>query len=166
MTNYEIYCSAIRLASEIPDSDATQDYEDRAPYLIAAAAHRYAPLDVSYRRAHDLDEQQLLALNCFPLTTSFPLSDVSRSSTEKRRSFITCGSTFPSRIIILGLPEIIFLSFGNFRLSHDIMTSKQTSESIGVAPSITGISEFSIGSVAIFETRIVITSSDGWSSPS
>lgn len=76
MTNYEIYCSAIRLASEIPDSDATQDYEDRAPYLIAAAAHRYAPLDVSYRRAHDLDEQQLLALNCFPLTTSFPLSDI------------------------------------------------------------------------------------------
>ncbi len=76
MTNQEIYDSALRLASEVPDPDANEDYEDRAPYLIAAVCHRYADLDVTYRQAHGLEEQKILDINCFPLPTLFPLCTV------------------------------------------------------------------------------------------
>lgn len=76
MTNQEIYDSALRLASEVPNPDANEDYEDRAPYLIAAVCHRYAALDVLYRKAHGMDEQKILDINCFPFPTLFPLSTV------------------------------------------------------------------------------------------
>ena len=76
MTNQEIYDSALRLASEVQQSDANQDYKERAPYLIAAICYRYAPLDKLYRKANNLSEQKLLAINCFPFPTLFPLCEV------------------------------------------------------------------------------------------
>ena len=75
------------------------------------------------------------------------------------------GSIFPSFITIFGDPEVIFLMRGDFRFSHETTTSKQTSDRIGVIPTITGIFTSSSGRVAIFDTRIVITSSEGCNSP-
>ena len=76
MTNQEIYDAALRFASEVPDTNANGDYKDRAPYLISAICYKYAALDVTYRQIHGLDKQKLLAINCFPLPTTFPLSDI------------------------------------------------------------------------------------------
>ena len=75
MSNQEIYDAAIRLIGETSDSNANEDYRDRAPYLISAVCHRYAPLDVLYRQAHGLEKQKLLEINTYPLPTLFPLSD-------------------------------------------------------------------------------------------
>ena len=75
MTNQEIYDAAIRLIGETAETNVNEDYRDRATYLIAAVCHRYASLDVLYRRAHGLATQKLLAINNFPLPTLFPLSD-------------------------------------------------------------------------------------------
>ena len=76
MTNHEIYDAALRLASEVSNLDTNEDYQERAPYLIAAACHRYAGLDATYREAHELEQQKILDINCFPLTTLFPLSSI------------------------------------------------------------------------------------------
>ena len=76
MTNQEIYDAALAMACEIEDdSGANEDYEARAPYLIAAICYRYAELDVRYREAKGLDAQRLLAINCLPLGATFPLCD-------------------------------------------------------------------------------------------
>jgi hypothetical protein len=72
----EIYEASLRLSSEVSDPNANEDYRERAPYLIAAICYRYASLDTSYRQANGKEAQKLLATNCFPLTTLFPLSDV------------------------------------------------------------------------------------------
>lgn len=72
----EIYEASLHLASEVSDPNANEDYKNRAPHLIAAVCYRYAALDASYRQVNGLDQQKLLAINSFPLTTQFPLSDV------------------------------------------------------------------------------------------
>ena len=76
MTNHEIYDAALRLASEVANTGTNDDYQERAPYLIAAACHRYAALDSCYRDANGLESQKILEINCFPLTTLFPLCNV------------------------------------------------------------------------------------------
>jgi len=63
------------MACEVEDPNANEDYEERAPYLIAAICYRHAPLDVLYREANGLEAQRLLAINCLPLGASFPLCD-------------------------------------------------------------------------------------------
>lgn len=75
MTNLEIYDAALRLASEIPLSDTNEDYEARAPYLLAMICHRYAALDRVYRLVHGLEEQELLSITHLPLQIQFPLSE-------------------------------------------------------------------------------------------
>ena len=71
----EIYDGALRLAGEISLSGANEDYEERAPYLTAIICHRYGHLDRLYRKAHGLEEQNLLSLTKFPFPATFPLSD-------------------------------------------------------------------------------------------
>ena len=76
MTNQEIYDAALRLVCETSDPNENPDYKDRAPYLISAICYRYAKIDETYRLVNGLDKQKLLSVNCFPLTTQFPLSDI------------------------------------------------------------------------------------------
>ncbi|MBR7099389.1 MAG: hypothetical protein IKC59_08240 [Clostridia bacterium] len=75
MTNREIYDSALRLVCETDQLDANGDYEERATYLIPLICHRYASLDRHYRSVNGLKAQEILQINCFPLTTVFPLAD-------------------------------------------------------------------------------------------
>ena len=75
MTNQEIYDAALRLASETAALNANEDYEERAPYLIAMICHRYAALDRIYRQVHGLERQELLNITFFPFPTLFPLSE-------------------------------------------------------------------------------------------
>ena len=76
MTNQEIFSAVLHLVGENPHSEGNEDYAERAPYLIAAACYRYAFIDESYRLAYDMEKQKILSINCFPLSTLFPLSDV------------------------------------------------------------------------------------------
>ena len=71
----------------------------------------------------------------------------------------------PSDIITRGLPIISLRNFGNFSITADTITSRQTSVNIGTIPSIIGTEESSTGIAAMLDMSIVTTSSDGWSSP-
>ena len=75
MTNQEIYDAALSMACEVEVPNANEDYRERATYLIAALCYRYAPLDVRYREAQGLEKQNLLPINCLPLSATFPLCD-------------------------------------------------------------------------------------------
>ena len=73
----EIYKKALRLIGETqPDEARTEDYLERAPYILANAVNDLARLDVFYREAFSLDEQKLSAGTelCLPLSEPFPLS--------------------------------------------------------------------------------------------
>ena len=68
-------------------------------------------------------------------------------------------------IIIFGLPEIALLNFEDISDKCDIITSRHTKVKIGTTPIIIGILTSSIGSVAMLDISIVITSSEGCNSP-
>ncbi len=72
----QIYKKALRLIGEIePDDARTEDYLERAPYILANAVSELRMLDVHYRRAFKLDEQVLAPDTelCLPLSERFPL---------------------------------------------------------------------------------------------
>lgn len=74
----QIYKKALRLIGEIePDDARTEDYMERAPYILANAVSDLRMLDSYYRRAFSLGEQALNAEHelCLPLSEPFPLSD-------------------------------------------------------------------------------------------
>ena len=75
MTVQEVFDAALAMACEVEGVNTNDDYKARAPYLVAALCYRHAPLDVLYRQAKGLDEQNLLAINCLPLGATFPLCD-------------------------------------------------------------------------------------------
>ncbi len=74
----QIYKKALRLIGEIePDDARTEDYLERAPYILATAVSDLRMLDAYYRRAFSLGEQELKSeYELFlPLSEKFPLSD-------------------------------------------------------------------------------------------
>ncbi|MBQ7380607.1 MAG: hypothetical protein IJW69_00830 [Clostridia bacterium] len=74
----QIYKKALRLIGEIePDDARTEDYMERAPYILANAVSDLRMLDSYYRRAFSLGEQALNVEHelCLPLSEPFPLSD-------------------------------------------------------------------------------------------
>jgi hypothetical protein len=75
LTIQEVYDAALPLACEVEGESGNEDYEARAPYLVAALCYRYSHLDVRYREAFGLDPQRLVAINYLPLTATFPLCD-------------------------------------------------------------------------------------------
>ena len=75
MTIQEVYDAALSMACEVEGENANEDYEARTPYLVAALCYRYAHLDVRYREAFGLDKQKLVAINCLPMSATFPLCD-------------------------------------------------------------------------------------------
>ena len=56
MKNRDIYNGAMRVLSEQIDVSVNDDYEDRAPYLIAAFYDENRDIDHAYRRANSLPE--------------------------------------------------------------------------------------------------------------
>ena len=72
----QIYKKALRLIGEIePDDARTEDYLERAPYILATAVSELRMLDSYYRKAFDLGEQELSTEHelCLPLSEKFPL---------------------------------------------------------------------------------------------
>lgn len=78
MLCHQIYKKALRLIGEIePDDARTEDYLERAPYILANAVSDLRRLDAYYREAFSLREQVLVPDTelCLPLSEKFPLCD-------------------------------------------------------------------------------------------
>lgn len=74
----QIYKKALRLMGEVePDEARTQDYMERAPYILANAVSDLRILDSHYRHAFSLEAQVTNSEHelCLPLSEEFPLSD-------------------------------------------------------------------------------------------
>ena len=71
----EIYESSLAILGESPSGEHSGDYEERAPYLLAALCHLLAEHDAIYRDECSLGSQRSLPEMKIELYESFPLCD-------------------------------------------------------------------------------------------
>ena len=71
MKNRDIYNGALRILSESMLDDVNRDYEERAPYLIAAFCSDNAEVDEVYRKANSLPEGKEVNAVCVDLDDEF-----------------------------------------------------------------------------------------------
>lgn len=71
----DIYGSALAILGESQDTSDNADYEERAPYLIAAFCSEAQETDKEWRNSLSLDAQSTWDPVCISLDELFPLSD-------------------------------------------------------------------------------------------
>jgi len=54
MKNKDVYISALNLIAQSDRAESNEDYEERAPYLLAAFCSEVREMDREYRKAHGL----------------------------------------------------------------------------------------------------------------
>ena len=89
-----IYKKALRLIGETqPDEARTEDYLERAPYILANAVSDLSRLDVFYREALSLEPQNLKEGTelCLPLSETFPLS----------KRFVSAASAYLASLLVI-----------------------------------------------------------------
>ena len=91
MKNKDIYDSALRILAERCDADACEDYEERAPYLIAAFCAESAEADRIYRKANGLAAPKAVSEVFLPLNDTFPCAS----------RFATAASTYLASMLVL-----------------------------------------------------------------
>lgn len=74
-TNRDIYNNALALVGETVSSEYVEDYEERAPYLIASFCSQAKLLDKHIRASEGLDEQSAFSAVYLSLDNEFPLCD-------------------------------------------------------------------------------------------
>ena len=74
-TNREIYENALRLLGETGDGEYCEDYEERAPYVIASFCAQAFEIDKRIRIIDELDEAGDFNHLFLPLDSDFPLCD-------------------------------------------------------------------------------------------
>ena len=74
-TNRQIYNSALGLIGELNDPMLCEDYEERAPYILAAFCSLACEIDKRLRIIDSLDPQPSFSHVCLSLDASFPLCD-------------------------------------------------------------------------------------------
>ena len=75
MTCNEIYAAALKLIGEVADAGRTEDYESRAPYIIAGFISDMRKLDNAYRKANGIESTDVGDTVYIELEKEFPLSD-------------------------------------------------------------------------------------------
>ncbi len=75
MTGNDIYLSALAKIGECASEERTDDYAERAPYILASAVSDLAALDRSYRAMRDGEAAEPFSGVYLPLEDDFPLSD-------------------------------------------------------------------------------------------
>lgn len=75
VTNRDIYKNSLALIGESLDSSYLEDYEERAPYLIASVAYQTIALDKKIRRSDGLGEAARFSPVYLSLDLDFPLCD-------------------------------------------------------------------------------------------
>ena len=74
-TNKQIYQSALGLIGELNDPMLCEDYEERAPYILASFCSLASEIDKKLRIIDSLDAQPSFSHVCLSLDASFPLCD-------------------------------------------------------------------------------------------
>ena len=75
MNNRDIYISALHLIGEKANSEENYDYEERAPYLLAAFCSDAGETDAAYRSYKKLGNTPSVDSVCIPLDEDFPFAD-------------------------------------------------------------------------------------------
>ena len=73
MKNREIYENALRLLAQPTDGEENEDYEERAPYLIASCCSSIRSMDRLLREATDGSASKEFGSVWLSLTDDFPL---------------------------------------------------------------------------------------------
>lgn len=74
MLNKEIYKGVLGLLAESADDLQTEDYAERAPYILANFISENAALDANYRQFHGEEAARVAPLAYVSLDGVFPLS--------------------------------------------------------------------------------------------
>jgi hypothetical protein len=74
-TNREIYNSALGLLGELEDPLLCEDYEERAPYLLASFCSLASEVDKRIRRMEEIEDQISFSPAFLSLDSTFPLCD-------------------------------------------------------------------------------------------
>ena len=76
LTCRDVYTAALAMISEpLTDPSRRADFDERAPYLIAAMCDEARAMDAVFRRACDEEAQQPFSPVCLELTAAFPLTE-------------------------------------------------------------------------------------------
>lgn len=72
----DVYTAALAMISE-PQSDTSRraDFDERAPYLLAAMCDEARAMDAVFRRACDEEAQEQFSPVCLELDAAFPLTE-------------------------------------------------------------------------------------------
>lgn len=120
----DIYKKALRLIGETrPDEARTEDYLERAPYILANAVNDLSRLDIFYREALSLEPQKIKEGTelCLPLSETFPLS----------RRFVNVACAYLASLLIIDenptLSDKIYDSFcvGVSAITEEIPAERQ-----------------------------------------
>ena len=82
VTNREIYTGALSLIGEMPNGVNIEDYEERAPYLIASFCSSNSSLDKRIRRMESIPAGSRFSPVYLPLESEFPLCEKLISAAE------------------------------------------------------------------------------------
>ncbi|MBP3314985.1 MAG: hypothetical protein J6M03_04095 [Clostridia bacterium] len=74
-TNKQIYQSALGLIGELNDPMLCEDYEERAPYILASFCSLASEIDKKLRIIDSLDAGPSFSHVCLSLDAAFPLCD-------------------------------------------------------------------------------------------
>ena len=114
MINREIYLRALSLLGERCDSEGTEDYEERAPYLIAAFCTEAKEIDASYRESMKMSPAKEIDCVHIPLEATFPLAD----------RFVNAATNYLAAMLIID--ENTELSDKIYDIYCDLMASIQS----------------------------------------
>jgi len=114
MTNRDIYISALRLIGENGDLEGNEDYEERAPYLIAAFCTDAKETDAALRESLRLYPAEDIDCVRIPLETDFPLHE----------RFVTAAVNYLAAMLIID--ENMELSDKIYDKYCDIMATIQS----------------------------------------
>ena len=91
MTVNEIYQSALRLISECAAEGNNDDYEERAPYIVATFCSDVRGTDAAVRKLIGADEAEDFSPVYIPLESDFPLLD----------TFAGCAALYLSAMLVI-----------------------------------------------------------------
>ena len=94
----EIYASSLRILGESVNDGENEDYEERAPYLIASFCASAKAMDRAWRLSFALERQGNWNCVCIPLTNEFPLSD----------RFVSAASFYLAAMLVIDSDESLY----------------------------------------------------------
>ena len=72
MKNKDIYDGALKILAERCDEGLCEDYEERAPYILAAFCYESSEADAAYRKSHYLPDAPKVSDVYLELSANFP----------------------------------------------------------------------------------------------